>query len=217
MELNQVQLVIDGALNDRRLLSHPFYKRWTAGELQPEELKAYAEQYRHFEASLPHTLQAIIDELPAGDSRTFIEDNLADEAGHNGHPSHLELFNEFAAAAGADAIAEPTPATQALLDAYGAAVAAGPVAAMGALLAYETQAAEVASTKSDGLQNLYGYDAQAARFWDVHGTLDIEHGRWATAALASAATSAEEFAFSTQQVADAWWNFLNEREACAAA
>ena len=29
------------------VLEHPFYVRWSAGELSPEELARYAGQYRH--------------------------------------------------------------------------------------------------------------------------------------------------------------------------
>ena len=48
------------ALENRELLAHPFYLRWEAGRLQPGELAAYAEQYRHFEAAVPSLLRDVL-------------------------------------------------------------------------------------------------------------------------------------------------------------
>src|SRR3979411_3398751 len=38
-----------GAIN---VLEHPFYQRWTAGELSAEELSCYAGEYRHAVSAL---------------------------------------------------------------------------------------------------------------------------------------------------------------------
>ena len=48
-----VDAILVEVLRDRRLLAHPFYRRWEAGTLERAELAAYAAQYRHFEAALP--------------------------------------------------------------------------------------------------------------------------------------------------------------------
>jgi hypothetical protein len=48
-----------GALQGRRLLSHPFYQRWSRGDLRLGELGAYAGQYRFIEARLPGWLESI--------------------------------------------------------------------------------------------------------------------------------------------------------------
>ena len=53
-------------LEGRDLLSHPFYQRWQAGELAPEELAEYAVHYRAFEAALPVVLTAVVDQLRDG-------------------------------------------------------------------------------------------------------------------------------------------------------
>src|ERR1700722_16656982 len=85
-------------LSDRQLLDHPFYRRWEAGELSRDELTLYAEQYRFFEAMLPEFLETLSDQLPEGVARNCVVANLADETGS---PSHLELFDRFAAHYGA--------------------------------------------------------------------------------------------------------------------
>ena len=48
---NTVTALLDQALEGRRLLDHPFYRRWENGELIEGELQHYAEQYRFFEAN----------------------------------------------------------------------------------------------------------------------------------------------------------------------
>ena len=50
----------------RRLLDHPFYRRWERGELEASELAAYAAQYRHLEAALPELLSGIAGAMEAG-------------------------------------------------------------------------------------------------------------------------------------------------------
>ena len=46
-------------LNGKRLLEHPFYRRWEDGALEMSELASYAAQYRRFEAQLPSFLEAL--------------------------------------------------------------------------------------------------------------------------------------------------------------
>src|SRR5579863_2086878 len=89
----QLQATLDNALADLQLLRHPFYQRWEAGELRREELTAYAEQYRYFEAMLPVFLESVSEQLPDGPVRDLVLANHADEVSP---PSHLELLEQFA-------------------------------------------------------------------------------------------------------------------------
>ncbi|HXW31468.1 MAG TPA: hypothetical protein VEJ21_00145, partial [Acidimicrobiales bacterium] len=81
MTPDAINRIYEEALADRRLLAHPFYRRWEAGELSGSELAAYAAQYRHFEAALPELLETVIQALPSGPARRAVEANLADERG----------------------------------------------------------------------------------------------------------------------------------------
>src|ERR1700685_764072 len=99
MHTQPMHEVLAEAIVGRHLLTHPFYRRWEAGTLAEGELAAYAEQYRHIERELPVTLAAIAHALPAGHARDLVEANLADELGSP--EPHVELFENFAAAAGA--------------------------------------------------------------------------------------------------------------------
>src|SRR5208282_1052752 len=90
--------VVASAIEGRRLLDHPFYRRWEAGGLAEGELAAYAGQYRHFEAALPGWLATVADGLE-GAPAELVAQNLADELGHP--EPHLALFDRFAVAVGA--------------------------------------------------------------------------------------------------------------------
>ena len=212
---------IEGALTDRKLLTHPFYRRWEAGELSMDELAAYSRRYRQFEEALPGIIRSVADGLEAdghSDAAGLVTQNLADELG-NPEP-HLVLFNRFA-----DAVAAGEPsdgaddgrrsAADALVATYGELVARGPVAGLAGLAAYETQAAAIAGSKADGLRRWYGIAAGGTEFWDVHATLDAEHGDWTVDALAAAGADPAEVQTAARQGADAWWAFLDEREAAA--
>ncbi len=208
----ELDALLDDILSSRRLLAHPFYRRWEAGTLQPGELASYAAQYRHFEAALPVVLERIAAALPESRARQLVEDNLADE---RGVPApHLELFDSFADAVGA-VDTDMTPATRSLVDLYLAAAEASPVAALSAVAAYEVQAPDIASSKADGLRSRYGLDDNGTRFWDVHAGIDEGHGAWMLEALGQLADSPFDVAAPATAAADAWWAFLDEREAAA--
>src|SRR3982074_1370233 len=44
---------IDAIISGRRMLAHPFYQRWLAGDLTLDDLRSYAGQYYKFEAAFP--------------------------------------------------------------------------------------------------------------------------------------------------------------------
>jgi pyrroloquinoline-quinone synthase len=208
---------VTGLLEDRQLLTHAFYQRWTEGQLRVSELTAYAEQYRHFERELPGFLTASLEVTTAPRARGLLADNLADETGTGSSTAgaHLELFDRFAAALDACTDAPATPATTRLVDVYREA-AGTPVEALGVLVAYESQAAAIATTKASGLQERYGLDADEAGFWSEHASVDVAHRAWAIEALYEVTGGSIELAADAlRRGADAWWGFLDEREAAA--
>lgn len=196
------------ALSDRQLLDHPFYQRWEAGELTRDELTKYAEQYRHFEAMMPEFLTRLRDELSPGVARDLVEANLLDEVSQ---PSHVELFERFAASFDATD-APPSPAMAAIIDAYDSVARQGAIPALSGLLAYESQGAAVADSKGAGLAKHYDVPAEALVFWDEHGSIEGDHAQWTFDALASLQPDLDEVRGAARVVGDAWWSFLDERE-----
>lgn len=208
---NSIEALVHHSLDGRRLLTHPFYVRWEEGALSSDELTAYAEQYRFFEAYLPEFLTELASRLDEGPTRDAVLANLADEIAD---PSHLVLFDRFAEAYGAgDAVISPAMAL--LLAAYRTALDEGVDVALAGLLAYEEQGAEIAVSKRDGLVRHYGGVSPAIDFWAVHGSLEVDHAEWTARALESLSPREDSVARGIDLVGGAWWEFLGEREALA--
>ena len=93
MDVSDSEFDIAAVLRDRRLLDHPFYRRWESGGVSIEELASYAAQYRHFERFLPTFLRTLVAALPEGPGRDLVATNLADEEGDP--VPHVELFERF--------------------------------------------------------------------------------------------------------------------------
>ena len=87
------------------------------------------------------------------------------------------------------------------------------MAALAGLAAYETQASAIAATKGDGLRRWYGMDSAGTEFWDVHAGMEADHGEWALDSLALLGADPDEVTEAARRGADAWWAFLDEREA----
>jgi len=71
------------------VLEHPFYERWTAGELSGPELARYAGEYRHAVLALADASRAAAAKAPAG-CRASLQRHAEEEA------SHVELWDRFA-------------------------------------------------------------------------------------------------------------------------
>ena len=213
LDVAQAAGLIWAGIGGKRLLDHPFYRRWEAGALAGGELAAYAEQYRHIEAALPQVLRRVASNLPDGPARAAVHANLSDELGLPA--PHLDLFDAFAAAAGARCGAPPAPATRSLTALQLSSAASDPVRGLGVLAAYETQAAAVAATKAAGLRRHYGIDGPGAAFWDVHADLEADHADWTASALAATAASPAQVTSAAADGARAWWQFLDERQTAA--
>ncbi|MQA73539.1 MAG: hypothetical protein GEU88_04180, partial [Solirubrobacterales bacterium] len=147
------------------VLRHPFYRRWSAGELTGEELARYAGQYRHAVEAIATVSDAAAGALP---ERAELRRHAAEERGH------LRLWDGFVAEAGGELDAAATPETLACVRAW---TAAGPPdEALARLYAIEGSQPEISRTKRAGLLARYGYrDGPATAYFRVHETRDTEH------------------------------------------
>jgi pyrroloquinoline-quinone synthase len=202
---------VEEALQGRRLLSHPFYQRWSRGDLRLGELGAYAGQYRFIEARLPGWLETIQRSTRNREVTELVQRNLDDEVG--GPTTHLELFDRFAGAVGATnpESTEIGPATRALLNTHDELVASSAVDGLVAVLTYELQSPEISASKAAGLRSQYGVDGDAVAFWDTHASVEGDHASWTLDAVVAAGVRTP-----ARRAADAWWAFLDDREAAAA-
>ncbi len=155
---------IEAARERHDVLSHPFYQRWSAGELSAAELARYSGQYRH----------AVVAIASVSD---YVAETIADRelAGHAAEEhEHVALWDGFIEAVGGDANAEPTAETSDCIEAW--TVRDGGVAALGRLYAIESGQPQISATKLDGLQRHYGIDSpQGTGYFTVHRGRDVEH------------------------------------------
>src|SRR5262245_10835759 len=96
---------LDARIAKFDLLTHPFYRSWTAGKLSRKDLHDYAlDYYPHVEA-FPSYLAAFGLRLTEGELRRAVLSNMCDETGQDptgGHGrSHAELWLDFAEGMGA--------------------------------------------------------------------------------------------------------------------
>jgi pyrroloquinoline-quinone synthase len=107
---------VSGVLWDRieercerwNVLRHPFYVRWSAGELTAEELTRYAGQYRHAVKALA-TMTA-----NAAAEREELRPHAEEEA------SHVALWDSFARATGNEGADNPNLETRACVERWAA-------------------------------------------------------------------------------------------------
>jgi pyrroloquinoline-quinone synthase len=171
---------LDAERAARSVLEHPFYQRWSAGELSAHELALYAGEYRHAVAALARASALAASEAPREHASMLAEHAREEDA-------HVELWESFAAAAGAlgpeeSSALEPTrgcaqawTAGESLLE------------HMAVLYAIEASQPEIAQTKLEGLTRYYGYQPEgpALEYFTVHADRDAEHARQARAVISS--------------------------------
>jgi pyrroloquinoline-quinone synthase len=147
---------LDEARERWNLLKHPFYARWSCGELTRDDLAYYAGQYRHAVVALAET---------AGKAGA---DHAREEA------EHVALWDDFADGMGTGA-SDPSSETAECVSAWLAPE--DPLGALAVLYAIEAAQPEVSQTKLDGLVEHYGVGADdpAAAYFVLHAELDHEH------------------------------------------
>jgi pyrroloquinoline-quinone synthase len=207
---------VDELVQERSLLTHPFYEAWNRGDLPLESLRDYAGQYFHFEAAYPTFLSGLHHRCDDPAVRRLILDNLWDE--EHGDDNHVELWLRFCDALGLDRervrSGSAVAATESLVGRYRELTSSGPLApGAAALYAFESQVPAVAAAKIDGLRRFYGMDDdRSVSFFRVHRTLDIEHAgaeRQMVAAMADAESSHADVLEAVDAATASLWSFLD--------
>ncbi len=187
------------------VLEHPFYTRWSAGELTLEELASYSGQYRHAVVALAQASTGTT--AVAGDEalRRGLEAHAAEET------AHVDLWDRFTAAVGGDGADAPTPES---------AVCAATWAkdrplldSLVAMYAIESGQPAISETKRAGLVEHYGYEpgSEATVYFDVHAVRDIEHAAHARALIEPLLEGADVDALlaEAEAVLKANWDLLD--------
>jgi len=153
------------------VLEHPFYQRWSAGELSKEELALYAGEYHHAVVALAEASEstAQLAETP------MLKEQLSHHAAEE--RSHVALWEQFTEAVGGVTAQTPTEKTKACMDAWsGSGQNRSMLESLVAMYAVESGQPEISKTKSKGLKEFYGFSAgPATEYFDLHAELDVEH------------------------------------------
>ena len=149
------------------VLEHPFYKGWNEGALSREDIGFYAGEYRHAVVALADAVSAAARAAEPA-VKAELEQHAADEA------AHIELWDAFGDAVGAEHGHEPRPETRACAEAW----MAGETTLERLVATYAVEAAqpEISKTKLEGLVRHYGVDeGPATEYFALHAELDVLH------------------------------------------
>jgi pyrroloquinoline-quinone synthase len=150
------------------VLEHPFYQRWNAGELQPAELGTSAGEYQHAVSALADASTAAAAAAPAAHVEAL-------RAHAREETAHIDLWDQFATAAGAPPAGEALSETLECAHAWTAGESL--LEHLAVLYAIEAGQPEISETKLAGLRAHYGYSEEgpATEYFDVHAVRDLEH------------------------------------------
>jgi pyrroloquinoline-quinone synthase len=149
------------------VLQHPFYLRWSEGELSREELARYAGQYRHATEAIAR-LSAQAAEAAPEPERAELHRHAAEEA------DHVALWDGFVDSVGGQIGAEPTPETRSCVADWTAEDDL--LSSLVRLYAIESGQPQISRIKREGLAEHYGVgDGDGNAYFRVHERLDIEH------------------------------------------
>ena len=183
------------------MLEHPFYQRWSAGELSAGELADYSGQYRHAVEAIAGLSTYLAAELPA---RPELADHAREEV------EHIGLWDGFVDAVGGDSDAPANPETAACKAEWSRHD--GAVAALARLYAIESGQPEISATKLDGLARHYDVpEGDGTRYFSVHRGRDVEHAAEGRELLQSllAEGDEDEAVAAAESAFEANWKLLD--------
>ncbi len=193
---------LDEARAATNVLEHPFYQRWSAGELSAGELDLYAGEYRQAVVALADAsalaaerarTQGSTSPEPAGYAEG-LRRHAEEEA------AHVALWEQFErAAASTSRASTDSRAAAAELEQTRACVRAWTAGEsllehLAVLYAIEAGQPAISATKIRGLTEHYGFSAEgpATEYFRVHELRDVEHAREARELIARLMADCED-------------------------
>ena len=183
---------IEAAASRWNVLEHPFYQRWSAGELTREELAEYAAQYRYAVVALADAAEA------AGDAEHAREER-----------EHVALWDAFAAGCGS-VPADPNAETVECASSWTAGD--DRLERLAILYAIESAQPAISQTKLDGLFGHYGFEeGPATEYFSLHAERDHEHAAHSRELLVELASDedAERLAARAEAAVRGNWHLLD--------
>jgi pyrroloquinoline-quinone synthase len=174
------------ALRERwNVLEHPFYQRWSNGELSRDELAFYAGEYRHAVVALADAIDGA-----AATAEPEIKAQLIEHAAEE--TAHVDLWDDFARALDADLDRAPRAETESCVAAW----TAGTDTLEGLVAAYTVESGqpEIAKTKLEGLIERYAFveEGPATEYFALHSDRDHEHAAQSRALIEERLADADQ-------------------------
>jgi pyrroloquinoline-quinone synthase len=164
---NDVWQRIEQARERWNVLEHPFYQRWSAGELTREELAGYSGQYRHATAAIARLSADVAESAPEAERAELRLHAEEEEA-------HIALWDGFVEAVGGEVAAEPTAETKECVDVWTAK--GDRISQLARLYAIESSQPAISKTKREGLAAHYGIgDGPGNEYFRIHEKADVDH------------------------------------------
>lgn len=155
---------IEEARSRWNVLEHPFYQRWSAGELSAEELASYSGQYRHAVTAIADVSEYVAGEIGGSE----LEGHAREER------EHVALWDGFVEAVAGDSAAAANAETAECVGEWTSRD--GAVTALARLYAIESGQPEISRTKLEGLAAHYGVpEGRGTDYFTVHRGRDVEH------------------------------------------
>jgi pyrroloquinoline-quinone synthase len=187
------------------VLRHPFYVRWSNGELSRDELSFYSGQYGHAVGALATATRHAADSAE-GPTAAELAGHAAEEE------AHVDLWADFAAAVEGDVSAEPLPGTTECVDAW-ADKSRELLPTLVALYAIESAQPAISETKRAGLVEHYGAapGSRCTAYFDLHTVRDHEHADSGRALIEErlAGADADALVAEAERVLAANWRLLD--------
>ena len=185
------------------VLQHPFYQRWSAGELTMDELARYSGQYRYATEAIATLSQAAADEAPEK-RRAELQHHAEEET------EHIAMWDQFVEATGGDTAAEANAETTECIRSWTSDD--GYLASLARLYAIESGQPEISRTKIEGLAAFYDMEAgPGVEYFEVHQTMDLGHADQARRLIEEEMSpeQADEVVAAAEEAFKANWRLLD--------
>lgn len=181
---------LDGKISKYNLLDHPFYQAWSVGELPVESLRCYAREYGAFITTIPTGWETI------GETENANEET-----------EHIGMWEDFADGLNTSISNAEIPQVESLLDTAGK-LFSQPIAALGALYAFEAQQPETAKSKLAGLKEFYQLPETVEPYFITHSHNEYEADMLLEKINQLTPDSQEIVLDACEQMSSALWNAL---------
>lgn len=158
---------LDQLIASRSLLKHPFYQKWSKGELTLNDMKIYAKEYFHLVERIPGMVASVRDRATSRDLKNQIDQNVIEEQ------EHVELWKRFAKSVGiaeAELMAHtPSRTVQNAVKTLEKACEGTFSEGVAAIYSLELELPAIAKTKKEGLCDFYNLSSEDAQiYFDEH-------------------------------------------------